>query len=310
VNPPEISVIIANYNRWDLMERAVNSVLAQKGDMGFELLVVDDASQRPPQALYQRVQKAGHRVLLGQQRRGPGPCRNWGAREAAGRYLAFLDSDDHWLAGKLERQWESLRVSGLRVGQVQEIWYRDGVRVQPLKAHRVEGGDQYQRSLHQVCVSPSSVMVERDLFWEVGGFDPELFVCEDYDLWLRVAARERFDMVAEELVVKLGGHGDQLSKALPAMDRFRLRALAKGLASGAYGARWPAASRELTRKAEILAKGSAKRGLDSAVRCCSLLSQATRDGRWEEVDRVSAELLHLWPVRPEDSGPLEISSST
>lgn len=294
---PEISVIIPNFNRHEPMERAVESVLAQRG-VDFELLVVDDASEHPPRELYRRVEEAGHRVLRETTRLGPGPSRNRGAKAARGRYLALLDSDDHWLPEKLSRQLASLRVSGLRIGQTEEIWYRNGVRVRPLKAHRAEGGDLYERSLRAICVSPSAVLLERELFWEMGGFDPELFVCEDYDLWLRIAAKERFDVLREPLVVKYGGHHDQLSKALPVMDRFRLRALAKGLEGGAFGPRWEAARRELVCKAEILAAGALKREMAAAVELSRALCRAAERGTWGEASALSRQLLLLWPTAP------------
>lgn len=294
---PEISVIIPNFNRHDVMERAVESVLAQRG-VDFELVVVDDASERPPRELYRRIEAAGHRVLRESTRRGPGPSRNRGAEVARGRYLALLDSDDCWLPGKLSRQLAGLRACGLRVGQTEEIWYRNGVEVKPLKAHRAEGGDLYERSLRAICVSPSAVLLERELFWEMGGFDPELFVCEDYDLWLRVAAKERFDLLPEPLVVKYGGHHDQLSKALPVMDRFRLRALAKGLERGAFGPRWEAARRELVSKAEVLAAGATKRGRLPAVELANALCRAAEHGAWEQANALSWQLLQLWPTAP------------
>jgi glycosyltransferase involved in cell wall biosynthesis len=299
VNAPEISVVIPNYNRCESLHKAVESVLAQQG-VSFELLVVDDASEQPPEAVYERVQEAGHRVLRSPRREGPGPARNRGALEARGRYLAMLDSDDYWLPGKLERQWQSLRASGHRISQVVELWYRNGVPVQPPPQYRIEGGDLFARSLRFICVSPSSVMLERELFLQHGGFDPELFVCEDYDLWLRVAAQERFDVVHEPLVVKYGGHADQLSKAMPAMDRFRLLALARGLRAAAYGERWPAAREELLRKAVILEKGSRKRCLETAVRLCQELRESARRERWEETEQLARELVAQWPRRPEE----------
>lgn len=294
---PQVSVIIPNRNRRGVVDQAVDSVLSQEG-VEFELLLVDDASDQPAEDLYARVASLGHRVLRGQVRRGPGPCRNWGAREASGRWLAFLDSDDHWLPARLMRQCQGLGASGLRVGQVDELWYRDGVRVKPLKAHRIEGGDLYQRSLRAICVSPSAVMVERSLFAEVGGFDEELFVCEDYDFWLRVAAREMFHVIPEPLAVKTGGHADQLSKMLPAMDRFRIRSLCKGLLSGAYGQRWEAARDELLRKVEILGRGSAKHGTEKAVQLCARLEKAAAGSRWAVADRLSKELMAVWPLSP------------
>jgi glycosyltransferase involved in cell wall biosynthesis len=297
MSQPEVSVIIPNFNRHQAMERAADSVLSQTG-VSFELLVVDDASDAPPSRLYRRLREAGQRVLVADRRQGPGPCRNWAAAEARGRYLSFLDSDDCWLPGKLAQQLQSLRESGLRIGQVEEIWYRHGVRVNPLKVHRMEAGDLFARSLRAVCVSPSSVMLERDLFLETGGFDPELFVCEDYDLWLRVAARQKFHLLDRPLVVKYGGHDDQLSKALPAMDRFRLRALAKGLRGGAYGERWPAAREEVLRKLAILEKGAAKRSLTEVLELCPRLRQAAEEHDWEQLGVWSAALLQLWPVTP------------
>lgn len=294
---PEVSVIIPNRNREASLRRAVGSVLAQRG-VELELLVVDDASDVRPDGLYEELQEAGHRVLTLKSRSGPGAARNRGAGEARAPYLALLDSDDLWLPNKLARQLESLRGSGLRVGHVEEIWYRQGRQVQPLKAHRAEGGDLYSRSLRAICVSGSGVMVESSLFSEMGGFDEELFVCEDYDLWLRVAARERFDLVAEPLVIKHGGHPDQLSKALPAMDRFRIRALAKGLRSGAFGKRWQEARDELQRRVEILSKGSRKRGIEGTVELCTDLSAAAESGDWACLESASLRLLRLWPTRP------------
>lgn len=293
---PEVSVIIPNYDRHSEMERAVDSVLAQEG-VEFELLVVDDASSGPPLSLYERVEALGHRVLRGECRRGPGPCRNRAAELAGGEYLALLDSDDYWLPGKLSRQLESLRSSGLRIGQVEEIWIRDGVRVNPLKVHRMEAGDLFERSLRAVCVSPSSVLLERSLFFELGGFDEELFVCEDYDLWLRAAVGERFHLLSEALVVKHGGHADQLSRALPAMDRFRIRSLLKGLRSGLFGERSTLASEEAIRKTQIMLTGAEKRGEREVASLCRALIASCRSRDWESCWRLSGELLEFWPAR-------------
>jgi glycosyltransferase involved in cell wall biosynthesis len=293
----QVSAIIPNYNRHEALRRAVDSVLEQRG-VEVELLVVDDASSHPPEPLYRELQSAGHRVLRAAARRGPGACRNWGARQARGRYLALLDSDDFWLPHKLARQLASLEASGLRVGQTAELWYRQERQVQPLPAHRIEGGDLFERSLRAVCVSPSAVMLERSLFMEMGGFDEELFVCEDYDLWLRVAAAERFDLLPEPLSVKLGGHADQLSKQLPAMDRFRIRALARGLKDGAFADRWSLARDELLRKAEILAKGSRKRGRDDAVLLLDALRESALRSDWPGLLALSRDLMSLWPLAP------------
>ena len=292
-----VSVIIPNYNRHFEMERAVDSVLSQQG-VEFELLLVDDASTDPPLDLYERVKAMGHRVLIAESRRGPGPARNWGAEQAQGGYLALLDSDDAWLPGKLSRQLEELRASGLRVSQVEENWVRNGVQVKPLKAYRPAAGDLFERSLQAICVSQSSVLLERSLFEELGGFDEELFVCEDYDLWLRAAVGEHFHLLSEALVVKYGGHSDQLSRVLPAMDRFRLRALFKGLRSGLFGRRSDLASDEAVRKISIMQAGAEKRGESAVIRLCQELKTACQSRDWQAAWNTSGKLLAYWPTHP------------
>ena len=294
---PDVSVVIPAYNRPKRLERAVRSVLDQQG-VAFELIVVDDASPEPAEALYQELEGHGHRVIRKEQNTGPGPSRNRGAELARGEWLAFLDSDDHWLAGKLKTHLESLRSSGLRIGQAEEIWYRDGERVNPPKPHRIQGGDLFARSLKAVCVSSSTVMLKRDLFEEFGGFDEELFVCEDYALWLNMAASEEFEYCEEPLVVKYGGHDDQLSKALPAMDRYRILAILKSLGGGSFRSREDLALKEVRRKLRILEKGSAKRGRDEAVSLCRRIASAVEGRRWDEGIDLSRSLIKRWPTRP------------
>lgn len=300
MSSPQVSVVMPIFNRSEAAARAVRSVLGQEG-VDFELIVVDDASTEPADALYQQVEAAGHRVLRLTKNGGPGRARNHGCTVARGEWLAFLDSDDHWLPGKLSHHLASLQASGLSIGQTDEIWYRDGERVNPPKAHRISGGDLFRRSLRAVCVSSSTVMLERELFERMGGFDESFFVCEDYDLWLRVAATESFDYCPELLVVKYGGHDDQLSRALPAMDRYRILAIVKGLSSEFSSLpeekqEW--ARFELERKLRILSKGSAKRGMTRVVELCEEIKTTALEGDWKRTLALARELVGEWSVRP------------
>lgn len=294
MSKPLVSVIIPTRNRSEFVHKAVDSVLKQT-DVDFELIIVDDASDDPPKPLYQRVESIGHRVLRQAHRQGPGPARNRGVAESKGHWLAFLDSDDHWLPGKLGAQLQSLDESGLQIGQVEEIWYRDGERVTPAKPHRMSAGDLFKRSLRSVCVSSSSVMLTRALWDQVGGFDEELFVCEDYELWLRVSAVAEFDLCPEQLVVKFGGHPDQLSRALPAMDRFRILGLLKNLDSEKFRDT-EAAEFELARKLRILSKGSGKRGMTRVVELCSEITDSIPTEDWTHALSLARELLGHWPT--------------
>lgn len=227
------------------------------------MVVVDDGSTQDMGAARELTERAGHR-FVSTENQGVSAARNLGVNLTDSPYLAFLDSDDHWLPGKLKAQLDLLEETGLAVCQTNEIWYRGGRRVNPGKRHRMTDGDLFERSCQAVCVSDSAVLVERRVFDEFGGFDPRYRVCEDFALWMRVAAHYRFGLVEEPLVVKYGGHADQLSKAYPAMDRFRLAALLELLLSDLLTpGQVETARRAALEKAKILATGARKKRLKS-----------------------------------------------
>lgn len=176
--------------------------------------------------------------------------------------MAFLDSDDEWLPGKLQAQVAELeRRPEAPLCHSDEIWIRNGRRVNPRTIHRKEGGWIFHRSLDLCCISPSSVLLQRELFQEVGLFDESLPACEDYDLWLRVTSRYPVAFVEERLLVKHGGHEDQLSRTVPALDRYRIRALVSLLEAGSLSPEFRAATvKALARRIEIYARGCWKRG--------------------------------------------------
>lgn len=255
---PLVSVIIPTYNRRSLIGEAVESVLGQSF-RDFELIVVDDGST---DGTAKELAKYGARLRLScQQRRGVSAARNLGVREARGRLLAFLDSDDLWRPEKLAVQTAFMEQHPQwQICQTEEIWLSNGARVNPRLIHKKPDGDIFLRSLELCLVSPSAVMMTRALFEATGGFDDALPVCEDYDLWLRIAVDHHVALIAEPLVIKRGGHADQLSRSLWGMDRYRVVALQKLLRSGIRSPRRAAALAMLRRKVAILAQGARKRG--------------------------------------------------
>ena len=255
---PTVSVIIPTFNRWPLVGAAIESVLAQSyGD--FELIVVDDGST--DDTAEQLAQFGSRLVILKQTNRGVSAARNLAFRHARGCYLAFLDSDDLWLPNKLAIQVAFMEQHpSVHICQTEETWIRKGVRVNPKAKHRKPSGDIFIASLELCLVSPSAVMLTRDLFERVGGFDESLPVCEDYDLWLRIALNHSVALIDDALVTKRGGHANQLSRSLWGMDRYRVSALQKLLRSGLDGSRREAAIAALLRKVEVLAAGARKRG--------------------------------------------------
>ena len=261
---PITSVIIPTYNRWPLVVEAVDSVLAQSFQ-DIEIIVVDDGST---DGTTNRLAKFDGRLrLFTTTRRGVAAARNFGVSQAQGCYVAFLDSDDLWLPGKLQTQIAFLdRHPEIQICQTDEIWVRNGVRVNPKAMHRKPSGDIFVRSLDLCLISPSAVMMTRELFQRIGGFDESFPVCEDYDLWLRVTSVYSVPLIPEALVVKRGGHADQLSRSLWGMDRYRVLALQKILRSGLDGVPRTAARDVLRRKVLILAQGARKRGKEQEAR--------------------------------------------
>jgi len=220
-----ITVIIPTYNRSVLLVEAVESVLCQQVD-GVEVIVVDDGSDDDTR---QRLGPFLPRIrYLYQEHAGVSAARNAGIRLARGEWLAFLDSDDLWLPQKLSRQMEYLkRHPGFLICQTEEVWMRSGRRWNPKRHHQKPSGHCFEALLERCLVSPSAVMLHRDLVREVGNFDESLPACEDYDLWLRIGWRYPIGLLPVPLVIKRGGHSDQLSATTPALDLYRIRALEK-----------------------------------------------------------------------------------
>lgn len=255
---PIVSVIIPTYNRWPMVGEAVESVLAQSYQ-AWELIVVDDGSNDgTSKHLAQYGASLRH---VSRQRSGVAAARNHGVSIARGRYVAFLDSDDLWMAKKLAIQMAFMEQHPeVQICQTEEIWVRRGVRVNPKAKHAKPSGDIFRRSLDLCLVSPSAVMMTKQLFTQFGGFDESFPVCEDYDLWLRIGVDCLVPLIPMPLVVKRGGHRDQLSHAMWGMDRYRVQSLRKLLGNGLSGAKREWAIETLKRKISVLCQGARKRG--------------------------------------------------
>ena len=261
---PLVSVVLPTYNRWPMVSEAVESVLEQSFKR-FELIVVDDGSQ---DGTLDGLRRYGICLkVISQPRRGVASARNLGLSWSSGRYVAFLDSDDLWRPAKLETQTGYMESHPqVEICQTEEIWVRNGVRVNPKKRHRKPSGDIFHASLNLCLVSPSAVMMTRELLHRLGGFDERFPVCEDYDLWLRIARDTAVPLIDQPLVVKRGGHGDQLSRATWGMDRFRVQALAKLLRAGLQGEKKEWVLEVLRGKITILVQGAKKRKKEEEAR--------------------------------------------
>lgn len=185
--PPLVSVIIPTYNRAHCLPRTLATVLSQTWQT-FEVLVVDDASTDDTAGVVGALGDERIRLLRQDRNQGVAAARNRGMREAAGDYIAFLDSDDEWFPDKLARQVETLEASpprvGLAYGGVETVFAADARQVD-LPRH---DGNVHRTMLSRNVLhgSASNVMIRRQVVDAVGFFDESLPAIEDYEFLLRV----------------------------------------------------------------------------------------------------------------------------
>ena len=268
-----LSIIIPTFNRCELLYRALNSVFKQTYS-DYEVIVIDDGST---DGTAEMLQKSFTQVrYVFQSNKGVSAARNKGLALAQGRWIAFLDSDDEWLPQKLEKQISLLKAkSDYKICHTEEIWVRNGIRVNQMKKHRKTGGWIFPHCLPLCAMSPSSILIHRSVFDSIGNFDTSLPACEDYDLWLRITAKYPVLYMEEPQIKKYGGHDDQLSKKHWGMDRYRIQALQNII----YGDTLNSENKQkaiamLLKKCKVFQKGALKRGkMDDVQRYQNIINQ-------------------------------------
>ena len=268
----KISVIIPSFNRAHLLQRALDSVYSQSFS-AHEVIVVDDGSTDDTASKLSAYE--GLNVIQLKTNRGVSAARNAGLKRATGEWIALLDSDDTWAPDKLALQSAAAsKEPDIKVFHTDELWIRNGTRVNPMNKHAKPDGWIYEASLALCCVSPSSILMHRSVLDQCGVFDESLPACEDYDLWLRLFSRYPVRLINAALVTKYGGHEDQLSHQYWGMDRFSVRALSKILDIGKLNDRDRVKTiAVLQRKCEILIAGARKRGKPDSVNQYQILAR-------------------------------------
>jgi glycosyltransferase involved in cell wall biosynthesis len=254
-----VTIIIPTFNRSKLLRRALESVYKQTFSE-FEVIVIDDGSTDDTADMLQR--EFPRVRYLYQSNKGVSSARNKGIELAKGEWLAFLDSDDEWLPQKLAKQIKLLQQNPeQKICHTEEMWIRNGVRVNQMKKHRKSGGWIFQQCLPLCAMSPSSIMIHRQVFESVGVFDTEFPACEDYDLWLRITAKYSILYIEEPQIKKYGGHEDQLSQKHWGMDQYRIKALQKIITENVLSEdNRQQAIAMLLKKSKIFQQGALKRG--------------------------------------------------
>jgi glycosyltransferase involved in cell wall biosynthesis len=225
-----------------------------------EVAVIDDGSTDGTEDMVRR--KFPQVNYFYQGNLGVSAARNLGIRQTTGDWLALLDSDDEWLPEKLAKQKAALASSPeYKICHTEENWIRNGIQVDVPKKYAKTGGWIFSHCLPLCAMSPSTVLMNRSVFEDVGLFDTQLPACEDYDLWLRITAHYPVLLLEQPQINKHGGHEDQLSGAYWGMDRFRISALQKIIETGQLSEQnRQAAVGMLLKKAGIYLNGVSKRG--------------------------------------------------
>ncbi|MCJ7579315.1 MAG: glycosyltransferase family 2 protein [Candidatus Aminicenantes bacterium] len=259
-----ISIIIPSYNRAEFLKEAIQSVLDQdylKSDSDsrrFELLVIDDGSTDQTKAAVESF--SSPLLYRYQDHKGVSAARNLGIKLSKGDYVAFLDSDDLWKTDKITIQMSLMKsLPQTKICYTEETWIRNSVFVNPRKKHQKYSGWIFEKVLPLCLLSLSSALFHRSIFEKIGIFDEDFPACEDYDFGLRVALRYPIHLITKPLIVKRGGHSDQLSHQFWGMDQFRVRALEKVFQMDLSPQQKGQVRRELIKKCKILAVGFEKR---------------------------------------------------
>ena len=218
-----ISVVIPTYNRIELLKRSIDSVINQTIKPS-EIIIVDDGSNDGTEAMVKK--KYDSLKLIKQKNKGASAARNTGIKASSGGWICFLDSDDEWKNDKLEKQITAVaNNSDYKFFHSNEIWIKNGKRINQKKKHKKYGGDIFKKCLDMCRISPSSVLIDKNIFEEIGFFNENLVVCEDYELWLRICDQYKVFFIDEPLIIKYGGHQGQLSYSIDSIECHRIKAL-------------------------------------------------------------------------------------
>lgn len=208
---PKVSVIILTRNRAHLVQRAIESALAQTFQ-DFEIIVVDDASEDDTAAVVMGISDPRVHYRKNQSNLGEARSRNAGIACARGEYIAFLDDDDTWLPEKLAAQVSLLDTLPAKVGAVYTSYIRVDVATGATGAtvRAEKRGNLSSELCEQNWVGLSTILVRRECFDKVGGFDEELGFGTDYDMWIRIGRDYEFEAISRPLV-RYAVHSTQMS---------------------------------------------------------------------------------------------------
>jgi glycosyltransferase involved in cell wall biosynthesis len=215
----QVSVIIPTYNRADIIRDALESVLAQSYQ-DFEILVVDDGSSDNTGEVVASVGSNKIRFMRSERNCGCSAAYNRGISEAAGNLIAFLDSDDIWEPGYLEREVDFLarhpevgvvfcdteiRGPAIHVSSIvslMDAFPRFLQQSPKASEYFVDARQMYLCLLQEVPIKPSATTIRREVFSKAGVFDEQWPSGTDWDLFLRMSRVTNFGYIDQALVTQ------------------------------------------------------------------------------------------------------------
>ena len=220
-----ISVVIPTYNRANHILNAIKSVQNQTYKID-EIIIVDDGSTDNTKELLNNQDIK----YIYQENHGVSSARNIGIKNCKNDWIAFLDSDDIWIDNKIELQVNSHKKNpDILISHTDEYWIRNGKQINKKYHQQKPSGWCFLDNLDSCKIGPSTTLLHKSIFKNIGYFDENLKVCEDYDLWLRILQKYELGLISKPLINKIAGDYPQLSFDTFAMDRFRIIALEKHL---------------------------------------------------------------------------------
>ena len=257
-NSFSISVVIPTFNRLIYLERAIKSVLNQTISVN-EIIIVDDGSDDGTSEIIHS--NYPNLKYIFQSNSGVSAARNTGIKAASSNWIAFLDSDDAWVTNKIQKQITELELNPeMNFCHSNEIWIRNGREIKQKNTHKKFGGFIFDKCLDKCRISPSTVICRKSLLIKLNGFDEDLAICEDYDLWLRITSDNPVIYIEKPLIIKYGGHQDQLSRNSEGIESYHIKSLEKLLKQDFPSEHRIAMENMLINKLKIYANGAKKRG--------------------------------------------------
>jgi len=193
---PLVSVVIPAYNAIDYIVGCLANVFSQRNHLSLEVIVVNDGST---DGTLEKLRTISGLTCLTQCNLGPAAARNAGIKQARGEYIAFLDADDLWPEGKLQKQIELLQQHPDAAMCFGDCLQFRGENQWPQTLFKENGHAErnwgpgpyvpnaYFQLLRNNFITTGSVVVRRQVLEDLGGFDESLRLVEDLELWLRIA---------------------------------------------------------------------------------------------------------------------------